>query len=186
MLKQLAFDCPGVLMELVRSMAQKKLLEDRIVIDASPEEIWPFLVEPAYIPLWQKEVQEVLLLECPFGEELDSFGYYRALLEKDGVVHEQFISDCQPYRSLEYNTVEGLEFDGFAVQLHIGVIRLVPGEAGTEVVWQNYIEYQETFNSAFWMARLRRRFRRGLAFLKWCLENIKAEPDPLESVSLSS
>jgi hypothetical protein len=144
-------------------------------IATPPEEVWKCLTDPEYLPLWNKEVQEVTLIQSYSEGEVEVLGTFRHLYEADGRMQRQVITYWQPCRMLEYSVIEGPEFEDFHVCHHVGQFKLNPCLDGTELHWLNYIEYRETLNSPFWMSLLVRRFRRNLIFLKWCLENARAK-----------
>ena len=151
---------------------QKRILDGRLFIQAPPETLWQFITQPEALSLWNEEIAEVCVSQWFSDEEVDFVGTLRTLFLLDSDAPQtQMITDWEPNYTLGYTTLDGFQYNGHEINLHVGLFRLYECADGTEVQWLNYVEFVDKINHPAWLNCLAKQYRRNLVYLKWQAEH---------------
>jgi uncharacterized protein YndB with AHSA1/START domain len=146
---------------------RENLIDERIYIEASVEEIWELLTRPEMIAQWQEGVDGVSLSH---QESKSPVGTYREFQLSDGTRQRQVVTDWIAGNVLGYTTIENAAVNDVPLKLHIGLFTLCPDEKGTFIYWMNYVEPERAEKRQDWYKRVQRSLRRQLIYLKWRAE----------------
>lgn len=146
----------------------KQLFEQTIVTAIPVEVVWDFLATPHGYLKWHPEVESILQWQNP-DSDLTTGMHIELRLKNHAAIKYQ-MTEWIPRQMYGYQTLEDPKLSKRHIKRHFSVFNLFPSEAGTEIQWINYVEYNQNNISEKTLAYLEHMYHHQLHYLKGVLQ----------------